>query len=381
MARYAGRRSKCIQSTLGELRLQRAYYHCTQCGNGFFPRDRALGIENTSASPGLQRMIAHVGALVSFAEGQELLKDLAGVAVDAKQVERVAEAVGREVAQDEQAQTLPLTMEALPPTLYVGLDGTGLPMRPEALVGIAGKQPDGSAKTREAKLCCVWSAEGRDERGRPVRDVGSVSYTAAIESAATLDTARELSPFAQRVQREADRRRLYAASRLAALGDGALWIWKIVDELFPGAIQILDRYHAKEHLSDVAKALFGKDAATTKSWAEERHTELDSGQTDAILAALQEHATTSEEAEQCVGYIENNRQRMRYPLFEAMGLVTASGQVEAGCRVVAGTRLKRSGMRWTVPGANAILALRACRLSGRFEDFWQRRAASNKAAA
>ena len=95
---------------------------------------------------------------------------------------------------------------------------------------------------------------------------------------------------------------------------------------------------------------------------------------DAILDALRVHSPKDDEARKCIDYVEDNRARMRYPLFQAAGLCTSTGVVEAGCKVVIGTRCKRAGMHWTVSGANAIIALRSCKLSGRFEEFWERRA-------
>ncbi len=158
------------------------------------------------------------------------------------------------------------------------------------------------------------------------------------------------------------------------LGDGAPWIWNLVTETFPEAIQILDRYHAKKYLSDVAKAIYGAGSDTGDQWAKRRHEELDAGRVDAILSALRLHSEKNEEARKGIGYVEANRSRMRYPEFHAAGLCTSSGVVEAGCRVVVGHRLKRAGMHWSVLGSNAIAALRCHRLSRRFEDFWDRRA-------
>lgn len=378
-ARYVGRRQKRVQSALGELHLERAYYHCSGCGSGFCPRDQALGIEG-SLSPALVRMIATVGAMVSFQEGSQLLEELAGLQVDAKQVERAAEGLGAEIAADEKQDLEPMSVDPSPPTLYLGIDGTGVPMRPAELVGRAGKQADGAAKTREVKLCTVWSAEARDPADRPVRDEGSVSYTAAIESAATLDTDAVPSEFTQRVLREAARRRFTQAPHQAVLGDGAPWIWKIAQELFPRAIQIVDRFHVKQHLSEVAKAIYGAQSMEATAWAQRRHEELDAGRFSDLLRAVRRHADRSEEARKCFQYLHRNRERMRYPQFEADGLCTSSGVVEAGCKGVIGTRLKRSGMRWTVSGANAIIALRCSRLSGRFQDFWERRSDRRKAA-
>ena len=379
-ARYAGRPAKTFTTALGPLPLTRAYYHCAPCDSGCCPRDRAWGLDGTSLSPAVPRMVGTAAALVSFAEGSELLGALAGLPVNAKQVERTAEALGQAIAADERQHVVPAAAAEIPPTLYLGLDGTGVPMRPAEVGGRPGKQADGAAKTREVKLCTVWSAEGRDAEGVPVRDAGSVSYSAAIESAATRDTDVTGSAFAQRVEREATRRGFARANRHIVLGDGAPWIWNLAGEAFPAALQIVDRFHAKEHLSAVAKVLYGTPNDLGDTWAKARHAELDAGTLHEIVAALAaQHRARRDpakraEVRKCIGYLWANRRRMRYPAFRAQGLCTSTAVVEAGCKVAIGTRLKRAGMHWSVRGANAIIALRCCKLSGRFEDFWERRA-------
>lgn len=378
MAQYCGRHWKTFTSALGPLRLERAYYHCARCQNGFCPRDRALGLESFSLTPGVLRMTASAAALVSFAESSGLLRELAGVEVGAKQVERAAESLGAEIAVEEHKRVE--KMGEVTPTMYLGMDGTGVPMRPQEVACRVGKQADGSAKTREAKLVTVWTAESRDEEGKPVRDPGSVSYSAAIESAATPDTSPQLSDFAERVLREATRRAFPEAPRQVVLGDGAAWIWNIATELFPQAIQILDRFHAKEHLSKVGKAVHG-DSIETPKWIQQRYDELDQGRLATLVQALHGHAGKCKEARDCIHYIWNNRRRMRYAKFHQQELCTSSGVVEAGCKVVIGTRLKRAGMHWTVNGANAIIALRCSKLGGRFEDFWEYRSYPVKKAA
>jgi len=371
-ARYVDRRAKPFQTVLGELRLERTYYYCAACQQGFCPRDPQLGMEDTSLSPAVTRMIGTVGALVSYQEGSGLLRELAGLEVGVKQVERTAEALGAEVAEDEGQQVEVETEGPLPHTLYLGLDGTGIPMRREELAGRVGKQRDGSAQTREVKVCAIWSAESRDAEGLPRRDEGSVSYSAAIETAASRDTDSQ-AEFTQRVEREAKRRGFTQAPRQVVIGDGAPWIWNIADEVFPQAVQIVDRYHVKERLSQVAKALYAQDEEAHR-WAQRRHQELDEGRWRNLTRALARHAVRSPEARHCLQYLKRNRHRMRYPEFRAQHLCTSSGVLEAGCRVVVGSRLKRSGMHWTVRGSNAIIALRCYKLSGRFEDFWERRA-------
>jgi len=221
MAHYAGRRVKTFQTALGEMALERAYYHCTACRRGFCPRDRALGMKDSSLSPAVTRMAGLAAAMVSFQEADELMRELAGAPVGAKQAERSSPCA---------------------PTMYLGMDGTGVPMRASELEGPPGKQPDGKSKTREVKLVTIWSAEGRDAEGTPVRDAGSVTYSAAIESAASHDTDTIPSDFAQRVEREALRRGFDRAARRVVLGDGASWIWNLADEFFPGAVQIVDLF-------------------------------------------------------------------------------------------------------------------------------------------
>jgi hypothetical protein len=378
-AQYRGRHEKTFESVLGPLRLERAYYHCDRCQGGFCPRDRALRLELFSLTPGVLRMTGSAAALVSFQESSSLLHELAGVKVSISQVQRAAEALGEAIAADERVCVD--RMGEIAPTMYLGMDGTGVPMRPAEVADRVGKQPDGSAKTREAKVVTVWTAEARDEAGKPVRDPGSITYSAAIESAAVVDTSLKRSDLAERVLREATRRGFTEALRYAVLGDGSSWIWNTATELFPQAIQILDRYHAKEALHRTAQSIFSVTSAEAKPWATARCTELDDGKLQAIISALRPHIGSGNEAAKCATYIIRNRRRMRYPKFHAQGLCTSTGVLEAGCKVAIGTRLKRAGMHWSVSGANAIIALRCAKLSGRFEDFWERRSQQLELAA
>jgi len=313
-ARYAGRHQKVFTSALGEIALERAYYYCERCKAGFCPRDRALGVDGGYLSPHVLRMVGVVGARVSFEEGHDLLHELAGIEVPTKEIEREAERLGGQIVDEERRLTEPDARGELPATLYLGMDGTGVPMRASELVGRCGKQEDGSSKCREVKLVTVWSAQGRDKEGVPVRDEDSVTYSAGIESAASRDTDKDLSEFAQRVGREAARRRFEQAGRRAILGDGAPWIWNIATELFPGAIQIVDRFHVNEHLSTVGKAVYRPGTDLAEQWTHERCSELKAGKLDAVLAGLSAHFSVKE-ARDCSKYIKTNRERMRYELF------------------------------------------------------------------
>lgn len=380
-ARYIGRRRKSVVSVLGTLVLKRAYYHCAACGEGFFPRDRRLGIEERSLSPGVARMVGLVGAETSFEEGSMLLRELAGVEVGAKRVERGAKRLGEELAAIEREDTAPELHRPVPPTLYAGIDGTGVPMRASEVAGRPGKQPDGTARTREVKLLVAWSAEGRDADGRPVRDPGSLTYTAAIESAATRDTDQEVSEFAKRALREGSRRRFEEARRRVVLGDGAQWIWNLANEQFPGAIEIVDLFHAKQHLAELSAALWGPNHEVCPFWLPRRYAELEAGDIESLVSAIQRHAHHSEEARRAVAYFSQNKERMRYHTFRQAGLCISTGVVEAACKTVTGTRLKRPGMHWSVSGANAISALRCAVLSDRFDRWFSALTHSGREAA
>ena len=372
--RYAGRRERTFTTALGRMTLSRAWFHCRECGHGFSPRDRALGLAGP-LSPAARRMVGLAAAETSFGRAAAMLLELAGLRIGAKQVERHAEALGRDVARDEREVVRPAPPAA--PTLYVGLDGTGLPVRKGETDGRAGKQADGSAKTREAKLAAIWSAERTDADGAPRRDPGSASFNAAIESIASRDTDPEPPPFAQRALREVERRGFQQAERRVALGDGAAWIWNFADEHLPGAVQIVDLFHAKEHLFDAAKAIYGPTSDLAAQWGKARRDELDRHGAGPVIDELRRHANRCEDARRELEYFTANRERMDYPAFRAQGLCVTTGVVEGACKSVVGSRLKRGGMHWTVKGANAIIALRCAIDSNRFNDYWKRQAAQS----
>ncbi len=205
---------------------------------------------------------------------------------------RTAKRLGHAVAQDE---ATPVTTTAPPSSvMYVAVDGTGIPMRPEVVAGRPDKQPDGSAQTREVTECVVWTADQRDAAGRPVRDDGSVSHSAAIESAAWAPGHPDRTPaFAQRVARELTRRGFFQARQQVFLGDRARWIWNLASRIAREALHIVDGYHAQEHLSGLAATLFDPQTDAAHQWATARHAELDAGDLDAVLAALRPFVTAS----------------------------------------------------------------------------------------
>lgn len=373
--RHHSLRSKQVLTAVGAVEFKRAYYLCPDCHHGASPRDRELHIQDTAYSPGVQRMLAVVGSESSFEQGRQQLHLLAGLDVTAKAVERQAEAVGNQIeaaAQQEigRAKQLELPAVCTPavPLLYVEMDGTGVPVVKAETVGREGKIAGQPAHTREAKLGCVFTQTTTDAQGHPMRDADSTTYVAAIEGA---------EPFGVRLYTEAWQRGWSRAERKVVIGDGAVWIWNLAAQHFPGAIQIVDLYHARQHLWELSAKLLPADEKVRKRWMAIRLKHLDQGKVESLVKTLRQISPATDElartVRNAIDYFTRNAQRMRYPQFRAQGLFVGSGVVEAGCKTVIGARLKRSGMFWTLHGANAILALRCSRLSRKFEDYWESR--------
>ena len=371
-ARFHGRRRRRVLTAVGEAEIERAYYYCPHCHQGQSPRDRELDIVDTDYSPGVRRMMAVVGSETSFDRGRTQLELLAGLAVTRKAVERHAETIGEAIAKCEQAQIhralqldLPVVAGPRIPILYIEMDGTGVPVVRAETEGRKGKNGDAPAHTREVKLGAVFTQTTVDEEGRPLRDEGSTTYTGAIE------TAEE---FGRRLYTEAWERGWSRADKKVILGDGAVWIWNIADREFPGAVQIVDLYHAREHVWDIAGRLFPTDAAKSKQWGGQLKEKLDEGKIETLVEQLRSFPAPNPETAEMLrieaDYFERNAERMRYPAFRKQKLFVGSGVIEAACRTVIAQRLKLSGMFWTVRGANQIIALRCCPLNREFEDYW-----------
>jgi hypothetical protein len=378
-ARYREQRSKPVLTVVGPVEVLRPYYLCAHCGVGQFPVDVELDIENTEFSPGVRRMQAMVGQQAPFAHGREQMKVLAGLEVSTKSVERTAEAIGADIAQREQAEIQKALQLQLPNiagdpirVLYVQMDGTGVPVVKKETVGRQGKTEGQPAHTREVKLGCVFTQTRWDQEGYPIRDPDSTTYTGAIESA---------EEFGRRIYAEAYGRGFSRALQKVVIGDGAEWIWNLVALHFPGAIQIVDLYHARQHLWAVARRLYPNDERKQKAWMKIHQKRLlDRGKIEKLVGALRSIESDNPEVREKIrteaDYFERNTERMRYPKFRGQHLFVGSGVIEAGCKTVVAFRLKRSGMFWTVRGANAILALRCCHLNGQFEDYWEQRRAA-----
>jgi len=372
-----GIRRKELWTILGPVVYDRSRFQCPSCQATRYPGDKALDVVGTTRSPGLRRMMARAGSQSTFKDGRDDLRIYAGLEVSAKDVERVAEGIGQQMESwSEQERQEILSREEHPepekdiPVMYVSYDGTGVPMTRPELAGIKGKQPDGTAKTREAKLGCVFIQTSVDEEGYPIRDPETTTFVGAIETA---------ERFGWRIYGEARRRGLARARLVVVLGDGAEWVKNLAEMHFPQAISIIDLYHAREHVSQLCRILFGSNEKRMERRRQRWWGNLDAGQVEKIILqarhVLPDDPELRKTAVAEIQYLDKNKERMRYAHFRAQGLFVGSGVVEAGCKTVIGQRLKQSGMEWTLRGANAIIALRCMMKSNRLEDYWESRVA------
>ena len=364
-----GRETIRVQCLFGDFDLTRDYYYHVGKQQGHYPADAALGLE-VSYTPALARLIGLEGAdAASYQKAETHLAETGGIAVSARQIQRVVQRVGASAQRWQARKVQPHESEPCDaPVLYVSADGTGAPMRAAELVGRAGKQADGTAKTRQVYLGCVFTQHRTDEKGRPVRDWESTTYVSSLDP---------ISEFGPLLRREALRRGMGTARAIVLLIDGAEGLENMGKICFAGCVQIVDFYHALEHAGRVLESLFGSKQHSAyrtgqRHWAKR----LLKDQVKTLIVQTRREAAAAgrgETVEQELGYFVRNMARMQYGTFRKQGFFIGSGVIEAGCKTIIGSRCKQSGMFWSRPGAENILAFRCIHASHRLDSFWKHR--------
>ncbi len=363
---YKGRVGLRVEGMFGWFLLERDYYYHEGKKQGHYPADAALGLEH-GHTPALTRLMCLEGAdETSYQKAEQHLAETGGIHVRARQIQRMVQRVGASAQVWQEREARPGGSAV--PIMYVSADGTGVPMRKEELVGRAGKQPDGSAKTRMAYLGCVFTQHRTDEKGHPVRDYESTSYVSSFGP---------IEEFGPCLRQDAIRRGLALALQVVLLIDGAEGLANMGRLCFPGALQIVDFYHALEHAGKVLVASLGSKEHPEYQrrlghWAKrllsDKVQQLITQTRQECAGKAQAHAIEKE-----LNYFVNKVPRMQYGTFRAKGFFIGSGVIEAGCKTVIGSRCKQSGMFWGQPGAQNVLALRCIHSSRRLGEFWKDR--------
>jgi hypothetical protein len=360
-----GRECLQVDGLFGTFPLERDYYYHEGKKQGHCPADAALGLE-VGYTPALARLICLEGAdETGYQKAERHLAETGAIHVSARQIQRVVQRIGQDGQAWQERESQPGRCDA--PIMYVSADGTGVPMRSKELAGRAGKQPDGTAKTRQVYLGCVFTQHRRDEEGHPVRDYESTTYVSSFQS---------IDQFGPILRREALRRGLATAGKVVLLIDGATGLENMGKDCFKDSVQIVDFYHALEHAGRVLDALLGKNHPKRKARLRQWVKRLLKDKVNTLIQETRQACAGQPQAqavEQELGYFERNIQRMQYGSFRAAGCFIGSGVVEAGCKTVIGARCKQSGMFWSIPGAENVLALRCIHSSRRLDPFWKHR--------
>lgn len=353
-ARYVRVYEKNVVTLHGLRVIPRAYYHCSACGNGFTPLDVVMGLDKGATSLRVRGKIARVAALTPFGRGSNELKELCGIEVSAKTFERVSEHVGKkigiELAESEQhiLSGLAEEPEVAPQRLYVTVDGAMVPV---------GKG------YRECKVGAVYEASVDCNGEVAARDV---------EHVATMGDAEAIG---DRVYCAAFRRGVERAKEVIVVADGGRWIWKQARQNFPGCVEVLDFYHAAEHLGEVARAWHGAESPKADKWLDRCKADFLEGRFVRVMKSIRawkpvdpEHVKLKSDN---IGYFSRNKNRMRYNQFRAQGMHIGSGIAESSCKCLVQARLKQSGMHWSRDGAESILQLRRLWMDVPSADFAQ----------
>jgi hypothetical protein len=357
---YQRHRQGMLRTMFGEIRYRRAYYGCDQCHQGSYPLDEELGLRPNQMSAEVERLAGLMGVQMPFAQASEVFQELTLVKLSDQSVDKATQVYGQKTeVQEKQWYEETLDEEnrlrrdretARPLRLYGSLDGGRVRVRNE-------DQP-----WRELKVGAWFEAKGQPPSkpdGQWSVQAQNITYYTDVTSAENFGE----TVWATGVQRQADR-----ALELIFLGDGARWIWDLVELHFPNAIQIVDWFHACEYLTPVAKAAYS-DHQRRDAWLAQVKDDLWHGELDAVIDACQSHCQNDlkidhDPAQQAVRYFRNNRERMDYPTYRAHGYQIGSGTIESGVKQIASQRMKVSGARWNLDSARFVAKARAAYLSG-----------------
>ena len=401
-----GYRPRQLLTLLGKISFKRAYYQCclpadeaadeqpaeaenqAPCTHGEAPADARWGLHGQRTTAGVQQAVSYLCATSTLEEAAKNFSRLLPLEMSARQALTLLQPMGEALHEQEEEQMQQLWQEASQPRsvstgtptsqqksierLYIELDGVMARLRRGSVPMEEQERKRKGDVYREIKVGAVFEASRGPERSRLAPGV----FVDQAEQKHYVARRNKAEDFGKLLYSLAVHHGLHQAQQLVALGDGAAWIWRLVAEHFPTAVQIVDIYHAREHVWKVARAVFGPNTPAGNAWAEQACRLLEEGNIEALVEEIvvlppvpPEAGMSRSVADIERNYFISNAARMRYPAFREQGMQIGSGIVEASCKMVVSTRTKRSGMRWTPTGLDAVLALRTAVLNGTYDAF------------
>jgi hypothetical protein len=381
---YQRMRLAVTTTVLGKVEYSRAYYAGCSCGKGLAPLDKRYGLEAGAISSGLAQLMALAGIAFSFEESEKWLKEFLLFEVSENSIrsetqkmgllQQKGEEVDIQTSQNENALQKRLREEKqVSQRLYGSIDAAKVRIEPRARKDHPVPEHE---DWRDMKVGCWYQAEAvplahqssrQRQKAQPEGTVFRTTHHQYYCDIAHVDSFGKLV-WATGCQVSAD-----LATKLVFVCDGATWIWDVVEQYYPNAVQIVDWYHAEDRLKRIADVLFSSPAQR-QAWLAPVVESLWQGQVEEVIFACQRLASTHEAVKQAVTYFSNNSHRMRYDLFRAQGYLIGSGTIESGCKQIVTQRLKRSGAQWIVPGAVLTAKARAAWLSGDWHSLCRKRA-------
>jgi hypothetical protein len=396
--RLVGMRPRQLHTLMGKVIIRRAYYQClveaeepgATCSHGQAPWDLVWNQMAGRTSPGVQKLLGKLVSRLTLSEAVDTFTSILPLPMSERQALNLIQPIGEAVRAQEEEQVAVLFEQAAhkespaaehgavpgPPIrrLYIETDGVMARLRRGSVPMEEGEARRTGDVYREIKVGAVFEGLPGRERSDLVPGV-------------FLDEPGPITYVAHRLTVEEFGRFLYAlahrcgverAQEVVILGDGARWIRHVVEDHFPTAVQIVDIYHAREHLWNVANAVHGSATPQGAAWANQADDLLSHGKIEELVQLIEKLPAISvlPDASRSIPEIEaayflSNAERMRYPLFRAKGMHIGSGVAEAACKTVVSTRAKKSGMRWTPDGLDAVLALRTSVLNQSYDSFWE----------
>ena len=366
---------RCVETMVGTIELERPYFYCLGCREGTYPLDEVLDVSAGRIQRDVQQAAVDLATEVPYETASTLLSRLSGMTVSSERMHTITHQVAEglrvvEVAPSREEIDRRVRQVAAGhfrrPVLVLGIDGAYVPSRPESA---RGRRP-GQARHRARRA--RWRHEWREARGFRFYLLDGERIVHVL-SWHQVQTEEELGEALQQVK---DAGVIPEETvRLCVIGDGAEWIWKHVQALFPQACQVLDYYHCAEYLHKVAKAQYGAPLQA-QEWAEATLTRLYLGKVGQVLGGLRRMQPTSEEAlkaiDNCWVYLTDHRSRTHYQTFRRGGYPLGSGGMESANKFICHVRLKRSGAWWYEDSSNQMLALRCAKYNGTFVQVFTR---------
>ena len=381
---YQRMRPAVTTTVFGKVEYLRAYYAGCGCGEGLAPLDKTYGLEAGAISSGLAQLMALAGIAFSFEESEQWLKEFLLFAVSENSIRSETQKMGLlqqkdeetdiQTSQNEKALQERLRAEKqIPKRLYGSMDAAKVRIEPRARKGEPVPEHE---DWRDMKVGCWYQAEAisvsrqSSRQRRKAQREGTVFRTTQHQYYCDI---AHVNPFGKLVWATGCRVTADLVTELVFVCDGAAWIWELVEQYYPHAVQIVDWYHAEDRLKRLAGVAFPAPSQR-QAWLAQIVESLWQGQVEEVVLACKLLANKHDEARQALTYFSNNSHRMHYDVFRAQAYLIGSGTIESGCKQIVTQRLKRSGAQWIVEGAVLTAKARAAWLSGNWHTLCQKRA-------